>query len=230
MVRKTTKELLAESFKELAEQKPINKITIANIADNCGVTQPTFYRYYKDKYDLIAWIYVTDSEKIMGQIGSNGYIWKDTLLDAARYFSENRAFALNALRHTSGRDAFLNLLETVNTELLSAEVRKVLMTEKLPDDILTMIRCRCSISQSAIPHPSDRSPGALPGVRNRFSYLWGSNSNCTLCPLRDWFSGSYERRSSHKSGCRRTNTQFFYLERSGYPTRLSAEPIQNPVW
>ena len=116
MVRKTTKELLAESFKELAEQKPINKITIANIADNCGVTQPTFYRYYKDKYDLIAWIYVTDSEKIMGQIGSNGYIWKDTLLDAARYFSENRAFALNALRHTSGRDAFLNLLETVNTE------------------------------------------------------------------------------------------------------------------
>ncbi|MBO5556232.1 MAG: TetR family transcriptional regulator, partial [Oscillospiraceae bacterium] len=72
MIRKTTKELLAESFRELAEQKPINKITIANITDNCGMTQPTFYRYYKDKYDLIAWIYVTDSEKIMGQIGSNG--------------------------------------------------------------------------------------------------------------------------------------------------------------
>ena len=72
MIRKTTKELLAESFRELAEQKPINKITIANITDNCGMTQPTFYRYYKDEYDLIAWIYVTDSEKIMGQIGSNG--------------------------------------------------------------------------------------------------------------------------------------------------------------
>lgn len=143
MIRKTTKELLAESFRELAEQKPINKITIANITDNCGMTQPTFYRYYKDEYDLIAWIYVTDSEKIMGQIGSNGYIWKDTLLDGARYFSENRAVALNALRHTSGRDAFLNLLETVNTELLSAEVRKVLMTEKLPDDILTMIKVYC---------------------------------------------------------------------------------------
>ena len=79
----------------------------------------------------------------MGQIGSKGDIGKDTLLHAARYFSENRAVALNALRHTSGRDAFLNLLETVNTELLSAEVRKVLMTEKLPDDILTMIKVYC---------------------------------------------------------------------------------------
>ena len=143
MVRKTTKELLAESFRELAGQKPINKITITNITDNCGLSQPTFYRYFKDKYDLIAWIYVTDSQKIMQQIGSNGYIWKDTLLDAARYFSENRAFALNALRHTSGRDAFLYLLETVNTELLSAEVRKVTMTEKLPSDILGLIKIYC---------------------------------------------------------------------------------------
>lgn len=91
MVRKTTKEILAESFQELARQKPINKITIANITDNCGLTQPTFYRYYKDKYDLIAWIYVTDSGKIMQQIGSNGYIWKDTLLDAGRYYSEKQS-------------------------------------------------------------------------------------------------------------------------------------------
>jgi AcrR family transcriptional regulator len=49
MKKKTTKELLADSFLELAEKVPINKITIANIAENCEVTQPTFYRYFKDK-------------------------------------------------------------------------------------------------------------------------------------------------------------------------------------
>lgn len=53
MKKKTTKELLADSFLELAEKVPINKITIANIAENCEVTQPTFYRYFKDKYDIL---------------------------------------------------------------------------------------------------------------------------------------------------------------------------------
>lgn len=143
MVRKTTKELLAESFKELAAVKPINKITITNITDNCGLTQPTFYRHFKDKYDLIAWIYVTDAQKIMHQIGTDGYAWRDTLLDGARYFAENRDFALNALEHTSGRDAFLRMLESTNTELLCTEVRKKIMTEKIPDGILIMIKVYC---------------------------------------------------------------------------------------
>ena len=143
MKRQSSREILVASFHELMKEKPADKITIQEIVENCGYSPATFYRQFRDKYDLIAWDYSTQCSAIMGQIGSNGYIWKDTLLDGARYFSENRAFALNALRHTSGRDAFLNLLETVNTELLSAEVRKVLMTEKLPDDILTMIKVYC---------------------------------------------------------------------------------------
>ena len=143
MRRKTTKELLADSFRELAETKPIHKITISNITGNCGLTQPTFYRHFKDKYDLIAWIYVSDAKEIMGQIGTDGYTWRDTLLDGAKYFSGNRTFALNALRHTSGRDSFLSLLETVNTELLCTEVRKKLMTEHIPQDVLTMIKVYC---------------------------------------------------------------------------------------
>lgn len=143
MVRKTTKELLAESFKELAESKPIHKITISNITENCGLTQPTFYRHFKDKYDMIAWIYISEAKEIMGQIGINGYIWRDTLLDAANYYSETRTFAINALKHTSGRDSFLALLEQVNTELMCTEVRKKLMTEQLPQDILTMIKVYC---------------------------------------------------------------------------------------
>lgn len=35
MKRKTTKEILAESFRELVENHPVNKITIQEIVDNC---------------------------------------------------------------------------------------------------------------------------------------------------------------------------------------------------
>lgn len=83
-MRKSKKEVLVRSFRELALQKPISKITITNITDNCGLSQPTFYRYFKDKYDLIAWAYTSDTGKIMGRIGERGYAWRDTLYDGAR--------------------------------------------------------------------------------------------------------------------------------------------------
>lgn len=54
MKRKTAKEILTASFQELAEKKSVDKITIQEIVDNCGYSPATFYRNFKDKYDLIA--------------------------------------------------------------------------------------------------------------------------------------------------------------------------------
>jgi len=116
MRRQTTKELLGESFRELAKWKPVNKITIANITDNCGMTQPTFYNHFRDKYDLMTWLYVSDTKSIMGQIGKDGYQWRDTLLDGMRYSAEHKSELLNAFTHTSGREAFLGYMMQANLE------------------------------------------------------------------------------------------------------------------
>ena len=48
--------VLAESLKELAAVKPIDKITIKEITDKAGVIRPTFYNHFQDKYELIEWI------------------------------------------------------------------------------------------------------------------------------------------------------------------------------
>lgn len=48
--------LLAESFKELACQQPVEKITIKAITDKAGVIRPTFYNHFQDKYELLEWI------------------------------------------------------------------------------------------------------------------------------------------------------------------------------
>lgn len=47
---------LASSFKELACQYPVEKITIKMITDKAGVIRPTFYNHFEDKYDLLEWI------------------------------------------------------------------------------------------------------------------------------------------------------------------------------
>lgn len=48
--------LLAESFKELACQQAIEKITIKAVTDKAGVIRPTFYNHFQDKYELLEWI------------------------------------------------------------------------------------------------------------------------------------------------------------------------------
>ncbi|MBQ9198052.1 MAG: TetR family transcriptional regulator [Clostridia bacterium] len=57
MKRMTAQEILAESFREIAEKKPVDKITVQDIINNCGYSKTTFYRVFKDKYDLMAWYY-----------------------------------------------------------------------------------------------------------------------------------------------------------------------------
>lgn len=61
--KKSTKELLKESVIELVEKMPVNKVTVEMICENCGVSQRTFYNYFKDKYELISWVYTEVLDK-----------------------------------------------------------------------------------------------------------------------------------------------------------------------
>ena len=54
--KKAVDQLLAESFKELACRRPVEKITIKEITDRAGVIRPTFYYHFQDKYELLEWI------------------------------------------------------------------------------------------------------------------------------------------------------------------------------
>ena len=85
MKRKTAKEILAESFREVAETKPIDKITIRVIVDNCGYSPATFYRQFSDKYDLIAWDYVARTTVIIDKVGVDAYQWKHTWADGVKF-------------------------------------------------------------------------------------------------------------------------------------------------
>lgn len=48
-----TKRALEASLKNMLLQKPLDKITINNIAKDCGINRMTFYYHFKDIYDLV---------------------------------------------------------------------------------------------------------------------------------------------------------------------------------
>lgn len=48
-----TEKAIIESLKELLEERPIDKITVKEITERCGVSRNTFYYHFHDVYDAI---------------------------------------------------------------------------------------------------------------------------------------------------------------------------------
>ena len=143
MKRMTAKEILAQSFRELAEKKNIDKITIKDITDNCGYSPATFYRNFSDKYDLIAWDYVYRTTEIMDKVGVDDYKWRDTLFDAFRFFEDNLQYLKNLLQHTNGHDSFVRYMGTFNTEHLVRCIKSINGLQDLDDDLMIYIQVYC---------------------------------------------------------------------------------------
>ena len=60
-----TKRALEESLKNLLLQKPLNKITINDIAEDCGINRMTFYYHFRDIYDLVEWSCLEDVDRAL---------------------------------------------------------------------------------------------------------------------------------------------------------------------
>ncbi|MCI6859159.1 MAG: TetR/AcrR family transcriptional regulator C-terminal domain-containing protein [Eubacterium sp.] len=52
-----TKEKMAQAFKRLVLKKPFQKITISDIAKESAMTRENFYYHFRDKYDILRWIF-----------------------------------------------------------------------------------------------------------------------------------------------------------------------------
>ena len=117
-----TKRALEQSLKNLLLQKPLSKITISDIADDCGINRMTFYYHFKDIYDLIEWSCEEDARKALE--GKKTYdTWQQGLLQIFEAVQENRAFILNVYRSVS-REQVENYLYKLTYQLLIGVVHE----------------------------------------------------------------------------------------------------------
>ena len=61
----TTKLALEASLKKLLLKKPVDKITINDLTEDCGISRMAFYYHFKDIYDLIEWACLEDGKRAL---------------------------------------------------------------------------------------------------------------------------------------------------------------------
>ncbi len=89
-----TKRALEESLKNLLLQKPLNKITINDIAEDCGINRMTFYYHFRDIYDLVEWSCLEDADRALND-KKTYETWQEGLINIFYAVLENKPFIMN---------------------------------------------------------------------------------------------------------------------------------------
>ncbi len=118
----TTKYALVESLKQLLLTKPLNKITISDITDGCGVNRMTFYYHFRDIYDMIDWALDEDVARIMSNRQTSAD-WQEALEEAMKLVRENKLMAMNVYR-SIGLERVENYINRVFREVISCRVEE----------------------------------------------------------------------------------------------------------
>ncbi len=91
-----TKNLLAQTFKTLMRERQFSKITVTDICDRCRMNRKSFYYHFRDKYDLVNWIFTTEFIDTLDLSGDMD-IWQ-VIRSLCEYFFADKKFYVNALK------------------------------------------------------------------------------------------------------------------------------------
>lgn len=96
----TTKLALEASLKKLLLKKPVDKITINDLTEDCGISRMAFYYHFKDIYDLIEWACLEDGKRALADKKTYS-TWSEGLEQIFEAVLENKPFILNVYHSVS---------------------------------------------------------------------------------------------------------------------------------
>ena len=81
-----TSKAIEESFIRLLNERPLDKITIKDIVDDCGISRNTFYYHFQDITALLEHILNADVERVLSQ-HLDMDSWEDGFISCLLYTS-----------------------------------------------------------------------------------------------------------------------------------------------
>ena len=130
------KRILADALISLSEEKPLSKITVSDIVARADVGRQTFYNHFKDKNDIIYWIYQRTLAGDRYLVKEKGYLAyyiqvmeraqgiKDFLKSAIKLTGQN---SLTGLLYQQNYNYYRNyILENCGQDKITEEVEHAL--------------------------------------------------------------------------------------------------------
>ena len=139
-----TKRAIQESFKKLLSNQPLDKITVKNITDDCGVNRNTFYYHYSDIYDLLdVWLRGELSVYVSGEAPYDDWRY------STKAFMKACAARPNIVYHifnSLSRDRMERYVFSLSSDVFYSFVTKSAAAYSVPEEKLREIADFCRYS------------------------------------------------------------------------------------
>ncbi len=123
-----TKQALAGAMKELMSEAPFPKISVSDICRQCHINRKSFYYHFRDKYDLVNWIFDTEALAAIRQAECRSVL--DALTALCRYFYSNRRFYRRALE-IQGQNSLSEHFRELAVPILESRLKEALGEDKI---------------------------------------------------------------------------------------------------
>lgn len=114
-----TQRAIMESFVRLLNQRPLDKITVKDIVQDCGISRNTFYYHFQDIYDLLQ---ATFSAVLDNVLSEDLTTWQESLMACTRFALENRR-ALYHVYRSANRDQLDRYLNRIAGQSMEKLIR-----------------------------------------------------------------------------------------------------------
>ena len=140
-----TKLALSNALKELLEEQAFEKISVADICDRCGMNRKSFYYHFRDKYDLVNWIFDTEFVELNQEYYLDTRILSHSFDDRwknievfCNYFYENRNFYRRVLK-VDGQNSFASHFREFVRPLFRLRVEELLGVDDVPEMVYDFV-------------------------------------------------------------------------------------------
>ena len=89
MSKNLTRTAIKASFMKLLNERPLDKISIKDIVEDCGVNRNTFYYHFQDIYALVQEIFEEETRRVLSENPIQDQ-WQEAFIEATRFAMENR--------------------------------------------------------------------------------------------------------------------------------------------
>lgn len=114
---KSTKHMIAEIMMNMVLEDAIDDISVQKLCANCGISRRTFYNHFRDKYDLIDWIYKTEAVDYLTLVGEE-CSWYDVVIMKLNIIKKSPGFYRRVYRQEWFLESFYNITKQLYLETI----------------------------------------------------------------------------------------------------------------
>ncbi len=132
-----TQKAIVNTFLEMLNEMPFDRITVKDIVERCGINRNTFYYHYQDVYDLLTKILEAELQRAV-ENSRNYDTWEMGIIDALSFAIRNKK-AVYHIYNSVNRDKLLVYFRGIIRDITAKFIRREAGTDDIPEDDLLLL-------------------------------------------------------------------------------------------